>query len=115
MVYCTVCGTKNEDDAKVCSNCGAPLYSPKKVHSRKDNCFGPREEWEGECFGVPHGSVIIGVFFGALLILIGLLWLFSIYYEWIGIEKIVSSIIPLVVILVGLFIVVGILHRLSRR
>ena len=27
MVYCTKCGTKNEDEAKVCVNCGATLVT----------------------------------------------------------------------------------------
>ena len=26
MVYCTKCGTNNVEGAKVCVNCGAPLY-----------------------------------------------------------------------------------------
>ena len=115
LVYCTVCGEKNDDDAKVCSNCGAPLYSPKRASSRNDNCFGPREEWEEECFGVPHGNIIVGAFFGALLILIGIFWLLSLYYEWISVEKLWASIGPLFVILLGLLIVIGVLYQLSRR
>jgi uncharacterized membrane protein YvbJ len=30
MVYCTKCGTLNADDATVCVQCGASLYSAKE-------------------------------------------------------------------------------------
>jgi len=109
LVYCTVCGEKNEEDAKICSNCGTPLYSKGK-YSKGNDCFGPREEWEAECFGVPYGSVIVGAFFGMLLIIVGVLWLFSKEIAWIW-----SAIAPLTVILLGILIVVGVLFRLSHR
>jgi len=35
MVYCTKCGTKNPDDAKTCSQCGAPLYSLGEREQRR--------------------------------------------------------------------------------
>ena len=47
MVYCTKCGTENEEDAEVCSNCGASLRPPAYRTRRRDwdyddDCFGGR-------------------------------------------------------------------------
>ncbi|MBS7649260.1 zinc-ribbon domain-containing protein, partial [Candidatus Bathyarchaeota archaeon] len=43
MVYCVKCGAKNPDDAKICSQCGAPLYSlteGERTRRRDNECFG---------------------------------------------------------------------------
>ncbi|MCK5562768.1 zinc-ribbon domain-containing protein, partial [Candidatus Bathyarchaeota archaeon] len=55
LVYCSKCGAKNEDDAKVCVGCGASLYVPRRGARRRggNECFGPKEgkRVEDECFG----------------------------------------------------------------
>ncbi|MFQ6073818.1 MAG: zinc-ribbon domain-containing protein [Candidatus Bathyarchaeia archaeon] len=111
MVYCTKCGAKNEDDAQVCVGCGASLYAPRRVAKRRgDGCFGPREErrFEEECFGLPYGGAIVGVIFGIIILVFGFAWLigFSRIWEYIG---------PIMVILVGILIIVGVVYSATRR
>ena len=98
MVYCTKCGTKNEDDATVCVECKQPLsgYQPVRHERRRK---------EDECFGLPHGGAIFGLFIGVLIIFAGLQQL----YGWnvdVG---------PFAVIFFGLLIIAGALYGLTRR
>jgi len=103
MVYCIKCGTKNEEDAAVCAKCGASLASlPAWRRERRR-----REKEEQECFGLPHGGVIVGLIIGIVIILAGLSSLAGIdfgRYVW-----------PLVIIVFGILIVVGALYGYSRR
>ncbi len=68
MVYCTKCGTKNEEDAAVCAKCGASLgaYPPLRRE---------RKRAEEECFGLPHGGAIAGLLIGTIIIIAGVAWL----------------------------------------
>ena len=121
MVYCTKCGTKNEEGAKYCVKCGANLEisGEKRLERRVEEWgeeFGRRaEEWgeqfgkrvEEECFGLPHGGAIVGLIIGAIIVLVGLSWLAGVdwwRYIW-----------PLIVIVFGILIVVGTLYGLRRR
>jgi len=65
MVYCSKCGSKNEDDAEFCKKCGASLTGLK---------MGKEERCEEECAGGKHGAPI---FWGILIILIGLIIIFE--------------------------------------
>ncbi|MEA2090357.1 MAG: zinc-ribbon domain-containing protein [Thermoproteota archaeon] len=110
MVYCTKCGTQNEDDAEYCVKCGAPLYTPKRVakEHREYTCFGPRERRvEEECFGLPYGGAIAGLIFGVIIILVGV----AIVFEK-DIGRLVGS---FAIITVGLLIIAGAIYALSRR
>jgi len=114
MVYCTKCGTKNEDDAKVCVNCGASLETGARLPRRyeREGCFGsPRGEGraEEECFGIPRGGSIVGIIFGLIIILFGLSWILSIYYN------VKLEVWPIVVIILGILIVVGAYYGMRRR
>lgn len=60
MAYCQKCGEKNEDDARYCNNCGAPLSGTQKDSDKE------RAE---ECFGGPRYAPIV---WGLILVLIGL-------------------------------------------
>jgi len=120
MVYCTKCGTKNEEDAKYCSKCGADLeVSREKRFERRaeewGEQFGKRmEEWgedfgrrmEEECFGLPHGGAIAGLIIGIVILLIGLSWLTG--FEW-------KFLLPAIVIIFGILFVAGALYSLSRK
>ena len=67
MVHCTQCGSENKDEAKFCSSCGAALGSMEhrgRIEHRKK----PKDE----CFGLPHGGAIFGLFIGVIIILWGL-------------------------------------------
>lgn len=116
MVYCVKCGTKNKDDAEVCVKCGAPLRTPKRATTRReDTCFGPRKEkrFEEECFGLPYGGAIFGVVFGAIILVFGVAWIIS---TAIGIEIDVWRFIgPALVILIGILIIAGVAYRFTRR
>ena len=117
MVYCTKCGVKNEDEASNCGNCGAPLkvYSPEKrgweeeIEIRAEE-FGERAEkfgkrMENECFGLPQGGAIFGLFIGIIIILVGLQQLLGWNIDF-G---------PFAIIIVGLLFAAGAIYGLSRR
>jgi hypothetical protein len=106
MVYCSHCGTKNEDTALVCSNCGASLTTGTPASRRYE-----RRRAENECFGLPHGGAIAGIVFGVIILLWGF---FSLAKEvgWITGELQIG---PIVIIIFGLLILLGALYRISRR
>lgn len=104
MVYCTKCGTKNEDDAKVCVSCGASLIETGARYSRKYE-----RHMENECFGIPRGGSIVGMIIGLIIILFGISWILSIYY------KIQFEIWPIVVIIFGILLVIGAYYGMRRR
>jgi uncharacterized membrane protein YvbJ len=116
MVYCTKCGTKNEEDVKYCTKCGANLVvSREKKLERRAEEFGRRaEEWgeqfgkraEEECFGLPHGGAIVGLIIGIIIIIAGISWV-------AGIE--IGNWWALIVILFGILVLAGALYGLSRR
>jgi hypothetical protein len=103
MVYCVKCGTKNPDDAKVCSSCGAQLYvTGESEHYRRV---------ENECFGIPRGGTVVGLVIGMIIILAGIsLFLQAAYPDMPPIPW-----WPLIVILFGVLMIVGAAYRLRRR
>lgn len=78
MTYCSKCGYKNEDEANFCIKCGTSLTSSR----RKD-----KDEWEQrceeDCAGGKHGAP---VFWGVIIILIGL---------WVLFEFVIKNIVNL--------------------
>ena len=122
MVYCTKCGFKNEDDAKVCAKCGAPLQMSRSERRRRsddecfglgdrdwdEECFGLRErDWEHKCFRLPHAGSVIGIVFGIMIVLIGIA---------IILEKSIWSLLgPFLIIAFGLLIIIGLLYGTRRR
>ncbi|MCW3981105.1 MAG: zinc-ribbon domain-containing protein [Candidatus Bathyarchaeota archaeon] len=104
MVYCSKCGSKNEDDVEFCAQCGASLKKPsleKRYRAR-------RKRLEDECFGLPHGGAIAGLIFGAIIILWGL--------------SLIPNLLPegfelwwFIIIIFGVLMVAGALYRLGRR
>jgi len=120
MVYCTKCGTKNPDDAKVCSQCGASLYAVGEREGQgrvEDECWGTRREGEPyrrvehECFGIPRGGVIVAIAIGLIILLAGFIVLLQQ-------AKLIAPNInagPFILIIFGILIVIGALYGLSRR
>jgi len=105
MVYCTKCGTKNEEDAVVCVKCGASLVARPP--------WAPmRRRAEEECFGIPHGGAVAGLVFGIIIILAGFVWVLQaagvITKGW-------ELIWPFIVIIFGILVLVGALYRFGRR
>lgn len=101
MVYCTKCGTKNEDGAEYCVKCGAPLHGPEHIERR----------WEEECFGLPYGGTIVGLAIGIIIVFAGLVWIL----QQAGLIPEAVSVWPLAVVILGILIIVGAVHTLSRR
>ncbi len=115
MVYCTKCGAKNEEDAKVCASCGQSL-SPVQGQSKgrhDDECFGPRRDMEEECFGVPRGGAVFTILIGMAVVLIGVVYLLGQYYGWS--VDIWESMGPSIIIIIGILVVVGALYRARGR
>ena len=119
MVFCSECGTKNEDAAVHCVKCGAKLRvsTEKSVEKRIEEGaeeFGKRAEvWgkdfrnqtEQECFGLPHGGTIFGLIIGIIIILVGVTSLAGIDLEfW-----------PLIIVIFGLLIAGGAIYKLTQR
>ncbi len=106
MVYCTKCGTKNEDTAVACVKCGASLQT-----GTAESRMYERRRKEGECFGLPHGGAIAGIVIGALILLWGFMQLAQ-QQGWIeqGI-----SIWWIVLIIIGVLMIAGAIYRASRR
>jgi len=109
MVYCSKCGTQNPDNATVCSNCGAPLYTVGQQYRGSD-----REHYrrvENECFGLPNGGMIVGVIFGTIILLVGL----ALFLQASGyIIDLWSYIWPLIIIIFGILIVLGAIYGRRR-
>lgn len=106
MVYCTKCGTKNEDTALVCVNCGATLQTGTTVSRRHE-----RRRMEEECFGLPHGGAIVGIAIGVIILLWGIFTL----AQQAGLITQAVDIWPLALIIFGILIVAGALYGLSRK
>jgi uncharacterized membrane protein YvbJ len=104
MVYCVKCGTKNEDDAKVCSKCGAALYSTEE-----------RPEYykrmEDECFGIPRGGTFVGLAIGVIILLAGLI----LFLRQAGLVSSAVDVWPFAIIIFGALIVIGALYGMRRR
>lgn len=100
MIYCWKCGAENDDDAASCKSCGASLRrAPVRTYRRwyeEDLCFRPG-----------RGIYFLGVFFGLLIILAGVISLLQGFVWWASWEKLW----PFVVILFGLLIVVSALWK----
>ena len=106
LVYCTKCGSKNEDTAVVCVKCGANLQTGT-VESRRYE----RRHRENECFGLPHGGAIAGIVIGALIFL----WGFFMLAEQQGWVTQAPELWWLVIIIIGILMVVGGIYRSTRR
>ncbi|UCH71492.1 MAG: zinc-ribbon domain-containing protein [Thermoplasmatales archaeon] len=75
MVYCQKCGTKNDDDAEFCKKCSVSLKDTAKDRKKAQD-----EKCEEDCAVGKH-SPYAKVFWGALVILIGLAILFNVVIE----------------------------------
>lgn len=113
MVYCPKCGTKNEDDAKFCVQCGAPLYESGASETRtEEGCFGARERREAEtCFGLPHAGQILGIIIGVLIVVWGVIWIL----QQSGVLPRGVEIWPFAVMILGILIIAGAIYGLRRK
>jgi len=103
MVYCHNCGTKNEDDVEYCSKCGTLLKEDVERRYRPKH----RQRQRDECFGLPHGNMILPIIIGVILILAGLSSIYGFefwQYLW-----------PVIIVLIGLLIIVGAIYGARRK
>ncbi len=66
MVYCAKCGRKNEDDARFCNSCGAPLGA---------GVVGVREQRRDQCDDGCSGGSRRGSWFWAIIVILIGLWI----------------------------------------
>jgi uncharacterized membrane protein YvbJ len=103
MVYCVKCGTNNPDDARVCTKCGAQLYTTgESRHYRR---------MEDECFGIPRGGTIVGLAIGIIILLWGVIW----FLQQSGVITQNIEVWPFAVIIFGVLIIVGAFYGMRRR
>jgi uncharacterized membrane protein YvbJ len=73
MTYCPKCGTKNDDDATFCKNCGSSVTgAPPSYDRHRDR----DQRCEEECAGGKGGRGW-AIFWGVIIVLIGLSILFE--------------------------------------
>jgi hypothetical protein len=103
LVYCTKCGTNNVDAASVCVNCGAPLYGASDKRTPHVTRYDREYSYHR------RGRPLVGIFIGLIIILVGFGLLLS---ELYGIDIPWG---PIILILIGVFILVRLLLVRSRR
>ena len=113
MPYCQNCGTKNDEGVEFCTNCQQPLYDTRRRRTRRDGCYG-EERPEQECFGLPHGGTIVGIFFGLILLIAGVVLILQ---NVLGIPINVNGqlIGPVVLIAIAILIIAGAIYQLRHR
>jgi uncharacterized membrane protein YvbJ len=98
MVYCTKCGTKNEDNIEFCVKCKEPLKTTRSIRRE-------RRQKENECFGLPHGGSIAGLIIGFIIILWGVTSFLEVDFNlW-----------PIIIIIFGILMAAGALYSMNRR
>ena len=113
MAYCAKCGKKNEDDAEYCSKCGAPLTGSKRDYEKDWD-----KRCEEECAGGKHGAPI---FWGIIIILIGLVIIFEVVLKNIeGLPPVLSWIYTfefgwLFALLIAIAIIITGLRIMTRK
>ncbi|MCK4478349.1 zinc ribbon domain-containing protein [Candidatus Bathyarchaeota archaeon] len=104
MQSATCGGFKNEDDAEVCSKCGASLHISRAERRRSRR----ERRAEDECFGLPHSGVIVGLLIGIIIIL----WELS---QLPGLLPADFEFWPCIIVIFGVLIVPGVLYGFTRR
>jgi hypothetical protein len=116
MPYCQNCGTKNDEGVQSCVNCQQPLYDRRRRRARRDGCEGcyGDEGPEQECFGLPHGGIIVGILFGSLLLIAGVILILQ---RVLGIAINVDGELvgPVVMIAIAILIIAGAIYQIRRR
>jgi p-aminobenzoyl-glutamate transporter AbgT len=122
LVYCSKCGTKNEEDAVFCVKCGASLTGPsawRRGGGRREKQEKQEKQEKGEiqrheCFGLPHGGAIVGIIIGIIVILVGILQVPGLIPDEI-LDVTDPFFWPVIVIVFGILIFAGALYQYGRR
>jgi len=105
MVYCSKCGTQNEDTAEYCVKCGANLQTGTYAARRYE-----RKKAEQECFGLPHGGAIVGLSIGVIILLWGVFTL----AQQIGLVEESPSLWFIILIVFGVILIAGAIYGITR-
>ena len=105
MVYCSKCGTKNEDTAEYCVKCGANLQTGTYASRRYE-----RRKAEHECFGLPHGGAIAGLAIGVIVLLWGIFTL----AQWAGWGGQTPELGFIILIVFGVVMIAGAIYGITR-
>ena len=100
LVYCTNCGTKNDDNNEFCVNCKESLINTQTIKRE-------RRQKESECFGLPYGGSIIGLVIGLIIVIWGISSVMGINFG--------SFLWPIVIIIFGILMIAGALYTMNRR
>ena len=106
MVYCSKCGTKNEDTTEFCTNCGANLQTGTTATRRYE-----RRKAEQECFGLPHGGIIAGLIVGLII----LFWGVYLILQQTGVITGTVNFWIILLIILGVLMIIGAIYQMTRR
>ena len=106
MVYCPKCGTKNEDTADFCANCGANLQTGTVTTRQYE-----RRKAEQECFGLPHGGAIAGIIIGLII----LLWGVYMILQQTGVITGNVNFWVILIIIFGVLMIAGAIYQMTHR
>ena len=97
MVYCTKCGTDNEEEVEVCTSCGSSLRAPSQKYIRHDRDW----EWNWDDNWGRRRSRTWPLIFGGFLIMLGLSQLLEDVFWWFSFD----TLWPVFLIGIGLVVV----------
>ena len=115
MVYCSACGTKNEDDAIYCKGCGYDLHGftgmPGQARPRSKDWD---DDCDRECYGTRRGKSRL---WGIIIIVVGIWIIFQFVIREVvdlpmmmddfGLCWIIAIVVGLAIIAAGLRAVMG--------
>jgi len=101
-MYCPNCGTKNQEDAHYCKECGATIKKPIDTEEK---------QWQNSCEReCTHASKpVVSLFWGILIIIIGLWIIFTILSLTVFIF---FAIFP---VLITIFVIIVLFRILTNR
>jgi hypothetical protein len=100
MVYCTQCGSKNSNVARICSQCGAALIA----HSSVSQLIKINSEQAHRIISI--GGLALGI----IIILAGLIELL----QQVNLIPLTIEVWPFAAIVIGSFLIIGVLPRIHR-
>ena len=114
MVYCRKCGTKNEEGVKYCIQCGAVLGVSRRTYEKQEKQEKQEKDEKHEkdemesCFGSSRNLRYFWLLLGTVIIIWGVTDILNAYFHT-NVE-----IWPILLIVVGLFIIYQVLQHLRR-